>query len=181
MITLPRWRQRCASAPRATCTGTRLRSARSGWPEQVDNNILFIKIIITVLMIGVSIIITATVLTVIIIRSSCGWCELPLWHVCCSRDDEEDEGWPPGRRAQPLPHDAAGDDVHPDYDEDADQRNDQNLWRLPTCARTQANKGSSISLNFLLPSNPGYPPGENDQHGFKLSFWDKLFCMSFFS
>ena len=63
MLTWPRWRQRCASAPRATCTGTRLRSARSGWPEQVDNNILFIKIIITVLMIGVSIIITATVLT----------------------------------------------------------------------------------------------------------------------
>ena len=78
MITLPRWRQRCASAPRATCTGTRLRSARSGWPEQVDNNILFIKIIITMLIIGVSIIITAAVLTVIIIRSSCGWCELPL-------------------------------------------------------------------------------------------------------
>ena len=77
-MSLPRWRQRCASAPRATCTGTRLRSARSGWPEQVDNNILFIKIIITMLIIGVSIIITATVLTVILIRSSCGWCELPL-------------------------------------------------------------------------------------------------------
>ena len=79
------------------------------------------------------VIIIMIVLIIIMIRSSRGWCQLPLWHVCRSRDDEEDESGTSGGWTSPIPYDATGHNIdddenldqhHHDHDEDGNEDND---------------------------------------------------------